>query len=394
VVEAEAAVVRQVFRWVGQERCSIGEVCRRLAQAGVASPTGKPRWGRSVVWGLLTNPAYHGRAAFGKTRAGSRLPRLRPPRGGPEQPRRDYPVYRTAAAEQVPIPVPALVEPELFAQVAEQLAEDKLRQRQSRRGASYLLQGLAVCRLCGYSFYGKFVSRPSAKVPTRHSYYRRIGTDAHRFGGARLCGNRQVRAGVLEAAVWADVRALLADPARVEQEYRRRRGGGGAAGRPAEQLQAQAAKARHALARLIDAYADGLLERGEFEPRLRRAKERLAQVEAEAAEALAAASQEQQAQAVLGQLQEFARRVGEGLEQASWQTRREVIRALVKRVEIDAEEVRVVYQVPPHPFVEGPEGGRWQDRSGRVYRLAMPKEQYRECFGTQREVDFEGPLVV
>lgn len=30
----------------------------------------------------------------------------------------------------------------------------------------------------------------------------------------------------------------------------------------------------------------------------------------------------------------------------------------------------------------------------RFYRLAMPKEQYRECFGVQREVDFEGPLVV
>jgi hypothetical protein len=30
----------------------------------------------------------------------------------------------------------------------------------------------------------------------------------------------------------------------------------------------------------------------------------------------------------------------------------------------------------------------------RFYRLAMPKEQFRECFGVQREVDFEGPLVV
>jgi CRISPR-associated protein Cas2 len=30
----------------------------------------------------------------------------------------------------------------------------------------------------------------------------------------------------------------------------------------------------------------------------------------------------------------------------------------------------------------------------RIYRLAMPKEQFRECFGVQKEVDFEGPLVV
>jgi CRISPR-associated protein Cas2 len=30
----------------------------------------------------------------------------------------------------------------------------------------------------------------------------------------------------------------------------------------------------------------------------------------------------------------------------------------------------------------------------RIYRLATPKEQFRECFGAQREIDFEGPLVV
>ena len=30
----------------------------------------------------------------------------------------------------------------------------------------------------------------------------------------------------------------------------------------------------------------------------------------------------------------------------------------------------------------------------RIYRLAMPKEQFCECFGMQRQIDFEGPLVV
>jgi CRISPR-associated protein Cas2 len=36
---------------------------------------------------------------------------------------------------------------------------------------------------------------------------------------------------------------------------------------------------------------------------------------------------------------------------------------------------------------------RHQD-SLRLYRLASPKEQFRECFGRQRGVDLEGPLVV
>jgi CRISPR-associated protein Cas2 len=30
----------------------------------------------------------------------------------------------------------------------------------------------------------------------------------------------------------------------------------------------------------------------------------------------------------------------------------------------------------------------------RLYRLPLPKDQFRECFGSRREVDFDGPLVV
>jgi site-specific DNA recombinase len=371
IVEEEAAVVRQIFRWVGQERCSIGEVCRRLRQASIPSPKGKDCWDRSAVWGLLKNPAYQGTAAFGKTRLGERRARLRPLRGQPEHARRSYSVYRTPAEEQVSITVPALVEPELFAQVAEQLAENKLRHRQSHRGASYLLQGLVVCQRCGHAFYGKPVSRSSAKGKTRYAYYRCIGTDAYRFGGERICDNKQVRTDLLETAVWQDVQALLADPGRVQQEYERRLQGKGREGRPAEQLQTQIAKAKRGVARLIDAYEDGLLERGEFEPRIRRAKERLEKLQAEAAVLLAAEIEEQQVQAVLGQLQEFAQRVSQGLQEASWQTRREIIRALVKRVEIDADEVRVVYKVPPHPFVEGPAGGRLQGRLGGALTAAV-----------------------
>src|SRR5262249_26348501 len=135
--------------------------------------------------------------------------------------------------------------------------------------------------------------------------------------------------------------------------------------RPVEQLQGQIAKAKRGVARLIDAYEDGLLERSEFEPRLRRAKGRLEKLEGEAAALVAAAAEEHQLGAVLGQLQEFTRRVSEGLQEASWATQREVIRALVKRVEVDTSEVRVIYKVPPHPFVEAPEGGCLQDRLGR-----------------------------
>src|SRR5262249_56083576 len=88
VVAEEARVVRRIFAWVGQERCSIGEVCRRLQRDGIPTRTGKSAWDRSVIWSYLKNPAYKGTAGFGKTRAGDLKPqRLRPQPAPPHQPR-------------------------------------------------------------------------------------------------------------------------------------------------------------------------------------------------------------------------------------------------------------------------------------------------------------------
>jgi site-specific DNA recombinase len=77
----QAQIVRQIFSWIGQERITISEVCRRLTQAGILTQTGKQTWDRSTIQGMLRNPSYKGMAAFGKTATGEMLPRLRPSRG-------------------------------------------------------------------------------------------------------------------------------------------------------------------------------------------------------------------------------------------------------------------------------------------------------------------------
>jgi site-specific DNA recombinase len=108
IVLEQARVVRQIFAWVGQDRLSIREVCRRLQNQGIRTTTGKSRWDPATVWSRLKNPAYKGMAAFGKIRCGPMRPRLRPHRGDPAQPRRPHSVYDVLVDEQVPIPVPAL----------------------------------------------------------------------------------------------------------------------------------------------------------------------------------------------------------------------------------------------------------------------------------------------
>src|SRR5208282_6836233 len=99
------------------------------------SPTGKPYWDRSTVWGILKNSAYRGHAAFGKTRIGERRQQLRKPRQQTPTKTRSHSTYDTLESEQIPITVPPLVEEALFTVVQEQLAENRRQNRQRRRGA-------------------------------------------------------------------------------------------------------------------------------------------------------------------------------------------------------------------------------------------------------------------
>src|SRR5207245_333058 len=148
--------------------------------------------------------------------------------------------------------------------------------------------------------------------------------------GQRVCRVQPVRAAELEVAVWDDICALLAEPARVEQEYQRRSQAEAAAADGAEgtAVAKRIAGVQKAISRLIDGYSEGLLEKEEFEPRLRTARERLARLEAEARTQADAAARHAELRLVIGKLQEFAEGITSGLHEADWATRREVIRAL------------------------------------------------------------------
>ena len=353
----EARVVRQVFAWVGRDRLTIGEVCRRLTQAGEVTRTGKTVWDRSVVWGICEESGLSRRRGVWQDPPGAPAPPAarpaRPPRAAaPGRLHSDVP-----PEDWITIPVPALVEPEVFAAVQEQLQENQRHARQSRRGALYLLQGLLQCQHCGYAFYGKRLS-PSARKgkPRAYAYYRCLGTDAYRFGGERLCQNTQVRTDLLDLAVWQEVCTLLAHPERLAEEYRRRLQPETRTKRPPlATVEGQISKLRQGVARLIDSYAEGLIDKEEFEPRITRLRQRLARLE-EQRQALAdEAALHGELQLIIGRLEDFAAKVHDGLEAADWASKRDLIRALVKRVEVARDEVNIVFRIDPYPGDPDPE---------------------------------------
>jgi site-specific DNA recombinase len=369
VDEAKAEVVRQIFRWLVLERCSLGTICRRLQKQAIPSPSGRARWTRTSVWKILGNSTYVGRAHFGKTRVGPPRPRLRPGRGRPAQPRYPAFIYKTALEERITIPVPALIDEELFAGAAEQLAENRRQRDSSLRGRRFLLQGLIVCGQCGYGYYGKPIYRRLTRTgrPPGYAYYWCGGNDSHRFGGERICNSKGCRTDMLDEAVWQDVAALLAEPERIRQEYERRLcHRDKRPGRPVDQLSRLSARVQSGINRLIDAYQDGYLQRQEFESRIRGARDRLARLEAEAKAVAEHDAQGEHLQTAVDQLHKFAARVRNGIQDADWLARREILRALIKHIEVGPDAVRIIYKVAPTHPVQGPTADVLQDCSSRA----------------------------
>lgn len=60
VIPEEAQVVQQIFQWVGQERCSMREVCRRLQKAGVRTRHRKNHLGSLCGLGDAQEPRLQG----------------------------------------------------------------------------------------------------------------------------------------------------------------------------------------------------------------------------------------------------------------------------------------------------------------------------------------------
>jgi len=342
--DEHAVVVKQIFEWVGRDRISIGEVKRRLDAKEIQTPRGKTWWDRTTIWAILKNPAYKGSAAFGKTRTGPRRPQLRTPRGQVKMPRRTGSTYDTNVSEQISIAVPAIVSEELFSAVDEQLTQNRQRGQERKRGASYLLQGLLECESCGYAYYGKKVSRSSAKGKVRYAYYRCVGTDAYRFGGKRVCQNKQIRTDKLDQAVWDDACELLRNPKLLRKEFERRLS---APESPSSEqsLKKQISTAQRSVNRLIDAYTDGVLTRKEFDPRIQRARRRLADVESQLVELQTETREQATLREALDCLDDFSTTVSSNLDDADWTTKREILRTLIARVVIEPTQIRVIYRI-------------------------------------------------
>jgi site-specific DNA recombinase len=304
-------------------------------------------------------------------------PSIRPIRGHQKPSSRATSRVVTPRDEWIEIPVPPPIDPALFEAARGQLDQNRNRKRDREPGQRWLLQGLTVCPRCGYAYYGKKAPRSRTYDPANAlRYYRCTGVDGYRFNGNAVCHNGPVLGDQLEQVVWSQARSVLEQPDRVFDDYRRRIGlaqDGAAMPDEIVRLNGQITTMRRGIGRLIDSYAEGLVDKTEFDSRSAGLKHHLSQLEERHRAALDAIEVERDLSLVISRLEDFSAKVAKRHDDLDRLGMQEIIRILVRRIEIGGDAIEVVFRVPP---LEGPGRSPLSDKTA----------SWKQCTGVSREV--------
>ena len=347
---AEAAVVAEIFAWYLEGRHTLHGLVDHLHELGVPSPSGKPYWSGPSVRGILRNPVYTGRVYAGRTRY------------------RDAQVRRSAThpigrphGTATPVPegewievgaVPAVVTREQFDRVQAKLAANQSFSARNNKVGDISPEVAGQLR-------GVRAGVPGAAAPAAEQLLRLHGQDpsgpAPQRGDLRLAGTSHPG----PSMTWSGRTSvdLLRHPEAVAEAFRRRVGRRlapagipGAAGSPAagEGVAGPAARAadrglprrRHPAAGVPSVAA----------PRSRPATRPSAEQESSGSPARPTGST--RCSGSRPRWKSFCERVSTGLEDATFDRRRQLVELLIDRVIVTGDEVEIRYVFPTSPQSE------------------------------------------
>src|SRR3954470_2360698 len=363
--EAEAAVVAMLFALYGDEPYSLFGLTNKLRRDAIAPPHAGRRWNVTTVRHILTNPVYTGQIYAGRIQEAC----------GPGTSRRTRPRDEWIAVG----PVPAVVTQAQFDRVQDKLAQNQQFARRNNTAHPYLLRALVSCGVCGLSCTGRCVS------PGYRYYQCRGKLNALHSHRDTICPARHIPAAQLDALVWDDLCQMLTHPETIRLALERAHGGHWLP----QELQARRDSLRHGqaslqrqLERLTEAYLAGVMGLAEYQRRRRDLEQRQH----------ALAGQERQLEAQTDRqadilrlglnLEQFCQRVSQGLEQANWEQKRQLIEWLIARVIVTNGEVEIRYVIPTSSTGEA---DRFCHLRSHHRALLVPREGMARCRDALRE---------
>ncbi|MBV9925633.1 MAG: recombinase family protein [Acidobacteria bacterium] len=348
VSEDEAEVVRFIFaEYIAGKSCF--HIAAGLTRRGIPPRIAK-RWSEVTVLSMIRNESYAGRRGWGKRRTYY------------EDGREKY-VLRPKE-ELIYIPVPAIISQDQWeAAQRQRLINGKYSRRNSKR--VYALKALIKCGVCKYSYCGR--TKVYRGVEYRYYHCGSCSAQSIRKG----CGNLQVRADELEAAIWAELSGFLHNPRSVIQQITERikaaRGAQGGVEEELARVERDLEKLKAARNRVVRCVASGTFSNEEAADEMEGIRATVERLQAERATLLDRAESSKGNEDKLRDAESVLREVGKLVDNADAETKSRIMRRLVEGITINSattadgkREIRadVTYHFSPPGLVDCDYHGR------------------------------------
>ena len=294
--------------------------------------------------GILRNPAYCGRACYGKTEHTERQRITKPFRAKGGYVVQNGCNRETPREEWIEIPVLAIVAPSTFDIVQQRLKTNKVHSRRNTKVIT-LLQGVIVCSECGYSLYRTHTTTSSGK---KIYYYRCFGSDAYRFERVRKCSCRPVRQDYLDQVVWDQRVGSLEDPGLIEREIEKRIEETKKASPVVLQkvaIEKQRSQLTRPMDKLLDAYQEGLVPISQLRRRMPELQKRLNSTDKEI-ETLKMHELALDQRLQLLDVQSFPSQLHRNIHYLDIKEKKKILRLLVKGVIVGDDIIDIKHSIP------------------------------------------------
>jgi site-specific DNA recombinase len=349
--EQEARIVRDLYRWLVEEKLSLYKIQSRLNELrvptkydrlGRTKPSGSTGWwGKRTVGRIVSNEIYCGTFTFRKYERVDTVHKRRNLR-----PQSDW----------ITIKTPVIISKEVFQKAQEQIRVNAAKSPR-RTKELYLLRGLLVCGQDGRRMQA--ATRPADRG-RECKYYFCPGT--RKSFAANRCPSRSVSESRMAPPVWEKLAQLLTDPALALKEikdYREKSIRSVDLTQKAKVLNTQKRKIEDRKTRLVELYLGGAVDKAFFQTEHLHLRQEIDHIARELDHLRNLIITEDEVATRTRTLQDLFEQYKDKLQNASAEAKREILSTFVKSVVVRGEELEMQITLPrpdrfagqsPHPL--------------------------------------------
>ncbi len=339
IEEDEAKVVKMLFSWVANDGLTLRTIVRKLQEMKI-SPRKSKRgvWSTSTLSHLLRHKAYIGETHWGssyavvpeKTTNHEKYKKIR------KSSRRKRP-----EEEWIIIPVPAIIEPDLFERANKQL-KDNFAQCQRNKKNEYLLSGMIECT-CGRKRAGE------GPQHGKHLYYR--CTDrVYSFPLPPNCREKGINARIADKLVWKKITEVMSSKKlmaeQVERWLKNRQQKSKTTSVDVDALKKEKEKLLAQVERYNKAYGAGAFTLEQLKGYTTPVKDKISQLEIQIASASKEASQTGLQTPSQAQMAVFAEQAKKTLHDLKFPTQRAIVLNVVEKITGTRDHLQVIGNIP------------------------------------------------